>query len=878
VLFLALGNGTTSNNKIFKSNNGGITWTNLTSTVLNTFSLQGVLVQEGTNNGVYIHSNKKIWYKNDDMAAWIAFNVNLPFNFSICKMLPFYKEGKIRVAGTRGIWESDLYETSLPVAQPMVSQKTVDCHRIPLKFEDYSALNHTGASWLWAFPGAATVSSLTARNPQVTYTTPGFYNVSLTVTDSAGIVSSKTISNMIEVLPSVCTLDTIPKLALRNTANSATLVSSGLTLGNQAQITITGWYKPTGIQSAYSGLVVLNTTSSNSLVLNVRNNNEVGYHFKGNYWGESSGLYLPADEWSFVALRLTPTQLTLFVNDKSWTSNHAFTPVDINQILLGKYFDWSSRTFLGDMEEVCVWKTALTDDQVRLGRHLIKPDLSDTNLLAYYQFNALTNGKIYDCMGTNDISLAGSSGLVSSNAPVGPGTSEMQLVNAAGSYPFWNAKAAINFSSSGPNGKVVVSHINLKPFNDTLTNSVYDEYWILDQYGANSMFSGMSSLKLKPIVDVQANAPSNVKLFKRGNNGFLTNQWVFDNAATIISTSNEITFMGTTLTGSNQFYLGKINPTVVVLDQDTLCSAQNYDLTAQNVTQGSDAGLIFSYWNDATATSAVGTPNAVGPGQYFVQGTNPLTGDSEVESIVISSLNPAAPQAIDQVFCDSATVNSLQPNGSPYQWYESQGGSLPLGTNVPLSSTNYLVTQTQGGCESPATSISVTIQNTPPPVGASPQEIMVGTSSDATIADLVVSGNTVVWYANLNDALQGINPLTQGTVLVDGENYFAVQTINGCPGEPTEITANVTLNASLSPENAFNSVVVFPNPAKDEINVQADFTMEKIKLFSLHGQLLQEHIPMEQKVTLNLGPYAAGIYQLVVYGLGTSKSYLLEKE
>ena len=328
----------------------------------------------------------------------------------------------------------------------------------------------------------------------------------------------------------------------------------------------------------------------------------------------------------------------------------------------------------------------------------------------------------------------------------------------------------------------------------------------------------------------------------------------------------------------NQFYLGKVNPTVVVLDQDTLCSAQNYDLTAQNVTQGSDAGLIFSYWNDATATSAVGTPNAVGPGQYFVQGTNPLTGDSEVESIVISSLNPAAPQAIDQVFCDSATVNSLQPNGSPYQWYESQGGSLPLGTNVPLSSTNYLVTQTQGGCESPATSISVTIQNTPPPVGASPQEIMVGTSSDATIADLVVSGNTVVWYANLNDALQGINPLTQGTVLVDGENYFAVQTINGCPGEPTEITANVTLNASLSPENAFNSVVVFPNPAKDEINVQADFTMEKIKLFSLHGQLLQEHIPMEQKVTLNLGPYAAGIYQLVVYGLGTSKSYLLEKE
>lgn len=57
------------------------------------------------------------------------------------------------------------------------------CPNQPILFEDNSELNPT--SWNWKFPGGTPATS-TMQNPQVTYSAPGIYDVTLSVTNSAG--------------------------------------------------------------------------------------------------------------------------------------------------------------------------------------------------------------------------------------------------------------------------------------------------------------------------------------------------------------------------------------------------------------------------------------------------------------------------------------------------------------------------------------------------------------------------------------------------------------------------------------------------------------------------------------------------------------------
>ncbi len=76
------------------------------------------------------------------------------------------------------------------------STPVTGCSPIVVQFSDSS----TGGavSWLWDL-GNGTTS--TVQNPSKTYTVPGTYSVTLTVTNAAGATNTKTISNLITVIP-----------------------------------------------------------------------------------------------------------------------------------------------------------------------------------------------------------------------------------------------------------------------------------------------------------------------------------------------------------------------------------------------------------------------------------------------------------------------------------------------------------------------------------------------------------------------------------------------------------------------------------------------------------------------------------------------------
>jgi photosystem II stability/assembly factor-like uncharacterized protein/PKD repeat protein len=188
--------------KIYKSTDGGQTWQNLSTAALNGEHISYILHQGGTNGGVYIGTYRTIWYKNDAMAEWAPYNDGLPVSVATDILRPFYRDGKLRLgAYGKGIWEAPLFEPSKPVAQPMVGKRATSCPSDTLQFDDFSMLDHAGATWQWQFPGGTpAVSNL--RNPKVVYHAAGVYDVTLTVSNSNG-TSTKTIPQMVEILAPV---------------------------------------------------------------------------------------------------------------------------------------------------------------------------------------------------------------------------------------------------------------------------------------------------------------------------------------------------------------------------------------------------------------------------------------------------------------------------------------------------------------------------------------------------------------------------------------------------------------------------------------------------------------------------------------------------
>jgi photosystem II stability/assembly factor-like uncharacterized protein len=186
-------------NKTFYSSDGGVSWTNITDANLNNHEVRWIQCIANTDGGVYIVTNRTVFYRNNSTAAWQADNSGLPSHLEGLSAKPFYRDGKIKLSSYgRGVWENTLQDQpTAPICQPQVDRLSYSfsafCTTDTLQFEDHSILNHAGASWQWNFPGGIPSSS-SLRNPRVVYPAPGTYTATLTITDSAGLTDSNTLT------------------------------------------------------------------------------------------------------------------------------------------------------------------------------------------------------------------------------------------------------------------------------------------------------------------------------------------------------------------------------------------------------------------------------------------------------------------------------------------------------------------------------------------------------------------------------------------------------------------------------------------------------------------------------------------------------------
>lgn len=190
-----------------ESFDGGDIWQDYPLLNLSNIRVHQIILVGDEYNSTYVttYDGTAVYFKDNTMNEFIDYSTGLNPGARISKVVPFYKNGVLRMATNQGIWEAPLYHQSfIPVAQPMAlnlgyGNLTATPNK-EVHFDSYSIVKQDeNTKWQWTFsPEPQYVSDATARNPKVIFGRPGNYDVTLTVTTQAGS-SSRTIKDMIVI-------------------------------------------------------------------------------------------------------------------------------------------------------------------------------------------------------------------------------------------------------------------------------------------------------------------------------------------------------------------------------------------------------------------------------------------------------------------------------------------------------------------------------------------------------------------------------------------------------------------------------------------------------------------------------------------------------
>ena len=156
---------------------------------------------------------------------------------------------------------------------------------------------------------------------------------------------------------------------------------------------------------------------------------------------------------------------------------------------------------------------------------------------------------------------------------------------------------------------------------------------------------------------------------------------------------------------------------------------------------------------------------------------------------------PSNPIVNDQDFCknDNATIASLLPSGSQYQWFDSVTSTTALASSTPLVSGSYYVKEVNAvtGCESGLEEVVVAIDEVQTPVLSLEGQNFCGLDNPTlqSLSDKVTSNGSLTWF----DAATDGNQLFSTEALVDGKTYYGYDfsSSTNCYSNVLEVTVSL---------------------------------------------------------------------------------------
>lgn len=505
--------------KIFTSNNGGSSWINISSSGLNGEMITNVMHQKGTS-GVYLGTRRSVYFKDESMNSWVPHNSNLPASTYSTRLVPFYFGSSIRNGTNRGAYEAPFYKPSSPIAIPSVDKAEGTCSNNTFYFQDLSTISSSGAKWEWSFPGGTPSSSI-LRSPTVKYHSSGSYDVTLKVTNQYG-THTRTVSNMVTVATGCGSVspDGFVGNALKSSGTQAYAEIDPLNK-NTNQLSVTAWVK---LQSNPSGdvSVIHWDAGSNDTGLYIGSDRKLKYRWNGSGTNLSSGLEVPLNMWTHVALVVKSNGISFYLNgiEKSFPTLHNnFSFNTTGQI--GSIANNSSASMNGLIDELTIWDRPLTRDEVRLNRHITLDNGNYSGLIAYYQFNE-SGSQIIDKAGSYNGSLKFGATVAPSTAPLGGGVSELVYVNNANGIQSNLTGVDIKFNASNfPIGDFVVTRISGLPDYAPMVGPHSNDYWVVNNYSNKMTFGPLDMIRFEgigPVTNAESNNPQQLVLLKRNSN------------------------------------------------------------------------------------------------------------------------------------------------------------------------------------------------------------------------------------------------------------------------------------------------------------------------------------------------------------------------
>jgi len=305
---------------------------------------------------------------------------------------------------------------------------------------------------------------------------------------------------------------------------------------------------------------------------------------------------------------------------------------------------------------------------------------------------------------------------------------------------------------------------------------------------AGGTYSSTAGLSINPAtgaIDLGSSTP-----------GTYTVTYTFSNGSCSSSTTTSITIVAA--------------PVLITHDPAPVCSPATVDLTASAVTTGSTAGLTFTYFTDASGTTALANPNAVGTsGTYYIQGTAASGCKTAILPVTVT-INPLPVATISypgSPYCQAATPSvTVTQTGQGGGTYSSTAGLainpttgiINIATSTPGT---YTVTYSfsNGSCNNTATAV-VTIVANPVLVINNPAAVCAPASIDLTAGAITAGSTPGLSFAYFTDAAGTITLSNPSAITSSGTYYIQGTAASGCktPVEPVTVTINPLPVASIS--------------------------------------------------------------------------------
>ena len=208
-------------------------------------------------------------------------------------------------------------------------------------------------------------------------------------------------------------------------------------------------------------------------------------------------------------------------------------------------------------------------------------------------------------------------------------------------------------------------------------------------------------------------------------------------------------------------------------------------------------------------------------------------------------------------FCQNATATALSATGTSLKWYTvADGGTASASAPVPGTSnagtSNYYVSQTLNGCESPRSTINVTVYPLPVINITSPINNSTITDNPSNIlinAEVLGNEITSVQFFNENNLLdqKSTSPYIYNWLNVANGQYIISVKASNVAGCSNASSVNVAVNkiiTSIEEENNSLEISGYPNPFSEHITLNSKELVNYI-IVDITGIVMERGIAFE---------------------------------